>query len=257
MKTMDRRMAERRHGVTEQNARNRLRILIVLVSLVALAGAGLWLVRSPLLGVDRVTVTGVEHSDAAAIIERLGVTTGTPTISVDAAALEDALRSDPWIAAAAVTVTWPGSVEVEVDEHEPVAVVQMSDGFAHVTAAGHVVQRLEDASGRALIVIPNPGTVQAGSVLGQPALIGALEFVAALPLELVPETSVAVGSEDQIQAAVAGYQVRLGRAVDMPAKAAALVAVIEHGIDPGSFIDVTAPRRPAVTNPQAEVEGEG
>ena len=56
MKTMDRRIAERRHRVTEERARTRLRFVIGLVALVALAAAGFALVRSPLLSVNRVTV---------------------------------------------------------------------------------------------------------------------------------------------------------------------------------------------------------
>ncbi len=40
MKTMDRRIAERRHRVTEERARTRLRLVIGLVALVALAAAG-------------------------------------------------------------------------------------------------------------------------------------------------------------------------------------------------------------------------
>ena len=67
----------------------------------------------------------------------------------------------------------------------------------------------------------------------------------------------AVGADGQITAVVGDYGVRLGRAVEMRSKAAALVAVIDYGAEPGSFIDVTAPRRPAVANPQAEVEAEG
>jgi hypothetical protein len=43
----------------------------------------------------------------------------------------------------------------------------------------------------------------------------------------------------------------------MQSKASALVALIGHGLAPGSSIDITAPRRPAVANPQPEVEGEG
>lgn len=257
MKTMDRKMAERRRGVTEQRAANRLRLVILVVSLIGLAAAGFWLVRSPFLEIDGVAVTGAQHSDADAIIESLGVTAGTPTISVDAAAVERALRTDPWIAEASVVVTWPGTVDVEVSEHVPVAVVQVSEGFAHVTTTGHVVQMLDDAAGHPLITVPDAGPVRAGAELGGPALIGALEFVSVLPPELLPVTAVAVGGNDQLAATVGEYEVRLGRAIDMRSKAAALAALIDHGVEPGSSIDVTAAKRPAVANPQAEVEGEG
>jgi hypothetical protein len=256
MKTMDRKMAARRHGVTEQRAATRLRLLILAVGLVGLAAAAFWLVRSPLLEVDRVEISGAQHSEAAAVIERLGVTSGTPTISVDATALETALRADPWIADASVVVTWPGSVDVEVTEHIPIAAVQVPEGFAHVTAAGQVVQMLDDPAGLPLVTIPsNAGQVRAGVTIGGPALPGALEFASALPPELAAVTIVAVDGSNQLSAVVGDYQVRLGRAIDMRSKAAALLALIAYGVEPGSSIDVTAARRPAVTNPQGQLEG--
>lgn len=257
MKTMDRKMAARRHGVTEQRAATRLRVLIVVVGLIGLAAVAFWLVRSPFLEVDRVEISGAQHSEAAAIVERLGVTSGTPTISVDAAALETALRADPWIAEASVVVTWPGSVDVEVTEHVPVAAVQVPDGFAHVTTTGHVVAMLDEPAGFAVITIPRDvGPVRAGVTIGGPALPGALEFVSALPPELDAVTTVAVDGNNQLSATVGDYEVRLGRAIDMRSKAAALIALIEYGVEPGSSIDVTAARRPAVTNPQGQLEGE-
>lgn len=257
MRTMDRKIAARRHGVTEQRAATRLRVLIVAVGLIGLTAVGFWLVRSPLLEVDRVEISGTQHSEAAAVIERLGVTSGTPTISVDATALETALRADPWIAEASVVVTWPGSVDVEVTEHVPVAVVQVAEGFAQVTTTGHVVQMLDDPAGYPVVTIPpDAGPVRAGVTIGGSALPGALEFASALPPELAAVTIVAVDGNNQVSARVGDYEVRLGRAIDMRSKAAALAALIDYGVEPGSSIDVTAAHRPAVANPQGQLEGE-
>ena len=257
MKTMDRRIAQRRHGVNEHRARTRLRVVIGIVVVAAMAAAVYWVIRSPLLAIDRIIVTGAEHSNPGAAIESLGVAEGTPTIDVDAGAVETVLLSDPWIADASVAVTWPGTVEVEITEHVPVAVVQVSNGYAHVTLTGAVVQLLEDSAGMASITIAEPGVVRAGTLMEGAALLGAIEFVTGLPEQLQALTIVTVGADGQISAVVGEFGVRLGRAVDMSSKAAALVAVIDSGVAPDSLIDVTAPRRPAVANPQAEVEGEG
>lgn len=254
---MDRKIAQRRHGVTEQRAATRLRIVIALAALVAVMAAAFWIVRSPLLSIDRVVVSGDNHSNPRLVIDRLGVAEGTPTISVDAPALESALLADPWIAEATVVVTWPGSVNVEVTEHQPIALVQVANGFAHVTPTGNVVQLLDDPTGWPVIMTVNPQTVRAGAELGESAVLGTLEFVTALPAELQEATVVSIDADRHISATVGEYPVRLGRAVDMSAKAAALAAVIDHGIEAGSSIDVTAPRRPAVANPQVQVEGEG
>jgi len=254
---MDRKIAARRHGVTEQRAAARLRAVIGFVALVAVAAAAFWLVRSPLLAVEHITVNGVEHSSPQAALDRLGVVQGTPTISVDAGALEAALATDPWIAQATVVVTWPGTVDIEVVEHVPVAVVETGDGLAQVTAQGDVVQLVSEAAGYPTIVVAGAGPVRVGSARTGSELLGSLAFVSGLGAELPAVTVVTIGEDAQITAVVGEYQVRLGRAIDMGSKAAALVALIEYGVEPGSAIDVTAARRPAVTNPQAEVEGEG
>lgn len=257
MKTMDRKMAARRHGVTEQRAATRLRLLIIAVGLIGLAAVAFWLVHSPFLEVDRVEINGAQNSEAAAVIERLGVTAGTPTISVDAAALETALLADPWIADASVVVTWPGSVDVDVIEHVPVAAVQVPEGFAQVATTGQVVQMLDDPAGFPVVaILPDAGPVRAGVTIGGSALPGALAFVSALPPELAAVTIVVVDGNNRLSATVGDYEVRLGRAIDMHSKAAALVALMAYGLEPGSSIDVTAPRRPAVSNPQGQLEGE-
>lgn len=257
MKTMDRRMAERRHHVTEERARTRLRLVIGLVVLVAVAAAGFALVRSPLLSIDRVTVTGAEHSDPAAVLARFDVVPGTPTVSVDADAVEAALRADPWIADARVVVSWPGSVDVEVTEQVPVAAVATAGGYAFVTVDGVVVEMLDDPMGLALIAADVPETIRPGATISTAATLGALEFIGWLPADIARVTVVSVDEAGQLAATVDDLTVRLGRAREMQSKALALIALIGRGLAPGSYVDITAPRRPAVANPQAEVEDEG
>ena len=119
MNTMDHRIAERRHEVTEERARGRLRWLIWLVLLVVVVAAAIWFVNSPILSIRTVTVTGAERTDPAAIADGLGVRPGTPTISVKGGAIEAALLESPWVADVNVTVSWPGSVEIDVRERVP------------------------------------------------------------------------------------------------------------------------------------------
>lgn len=257
MNTMDRKIAARRHGVSEQRATARLKLVVGFVVLAVLAAAAFWLVRSPLLDVDRVTITGAEHSNPDAALDQLGVVQGAPTISVDAGALEAALVTDPWIADAGVVVTWPGTVDIEVIEHIPVAVVETLDGLASVTLEGDVVQLVGEAAGYSTIVVADAGPARPGSTMRATAVLGSLEFVAGLPTDLHAATVITIDGNGQISAVVRDYPVRLGRAIDMASKAASLVALIEYGVEPGSSIDVTAARRPAVTNPRGEVEGEG
>ena len=85
------------------------------------------------------------------------------------------------------------------------------------------------------------------------SVLGALEFVAALPLEL-KEGLVVETEGDDLVADVAGRHVVLGSSQDMAQKAVTLAALFDEGIDPDARINLVSPLRPAVTNPKPLVE---
>lgn len=255
MNTMDHRIAERRHEVTEERARGRLRWLIWLVLLVVAVAGAIWLVNSPVLSIRTVTVTGAERTDPAVIADRLGVRQGTPTISVDGSAIEETLLESPWVADATVTVAWPGSVEIDVREREPVASISTDLGEFDIALDGVVLERTAGASTPPSITSDGSNAVREGDRISHAATLGALEFVAGLSPALQRSATVAVAG-NTVDAQVDGYTVVLGRPVDMAFKAAAVEALITIGLEAGSRIDVTAPSRPAVAVPQSQLEGE-
>ena len=61
---------------------------------------------------------------------------------------------------------------------------------------------------------------------------------------------------DDLAATVMGYNVMVGATTDMAQKAVTLAVLLEEEeIAPGASINLVSPTRPAVTNPQPEVEG--
>lgn len=255
MNTMDHRIAERRHEVTEERARGRLRWLIWLVLLVGAIGAALWFVNSPILSIRTVTVTGAEQTDPAAVAESLGVRAGTPTISVGAGEIEAALLASPWVAEADVSVSWPGAVEIHVSERVPVASITTDLGRFNAAADGMLVQRVDENTIPPLIVSDQLGAAREGDRVTHAASYGALEFVAALPPPLRRSATVTV-TGDTVDALIGEYFIVLGRPNEMAFKAAAVAALVATGLEAGSRIDVTAPNRPAVAPPQSQLEGE-
>ena len=157
MNTMDHRIAERRHEVTEERARGRLRWLIWLVLLVVAVAAAIWFVNSPILSIRTVTVTGAERSDPAAVADGLGVRPGTPTISVKGGVIESTLLMNPWVADANVTVSWPGSVEIIVRERVPIASIATDLGVFDVAVDGVLVERSNGAPIQPIIEAARPG----------------------------------------------------------------------------------------------------
>jgi len=255
MNTMDHRIAERRREVTEERARGRLRWLIWLVLFVVAVAAAIWVVNSPILSVRTVTVTGAERTDPAAIADALGVRPGTPTISVKGGPVEAALLESAWIADVNVTVSWPGSVEIDVRERVPVATITTDLGDFDVALDGVLVQRTAGGSVPPIVRSDRAGTLREGDRISHAGTLGAVEFVAGLSPALQRSTTVTV-SGDRVDALVDQYTISLGRPVDMAFKAAAVEALIATGLEAGSRIDVTAPSRPAVAPPQSQLEGE-
>lgn len=255
MNTMDHRIAERRHEVTEERARHRLRWLIWLVVLVGVIAVGFWFIDSPVLSIRTVTVTGAERTDPVAIADGLGVRGGTPTISVDAGELEAALLASPWVAEANVTVSWPGSVEIHVRERVPVASVTTDLGRFNAAVDGVLVERVDDTTQPPIVISDRTGALREGDLIGHTGTLGALEFIAALPEALRESTTVTIDG-DTAAAVVAEYTIILGRPTEMAFKAAALEVLIATGLEAGSRIDITAPNRPAVAPPQSQLDVE-
>jgi cell division protein FtsQ len=243
--TIDHRIADRRRTVTEDGARRRLRRLLVLVFLFGLGGLAGWLLyHSSYLAVGEITVDGQAESRAAEILTDGGLTVGVPTINVRADRLEAALREDPWIAAATVRVTWPGSVTVEVLEREPLGWVQAGEEWLLVSETGAVLDAESEPLADMPLVSVGSALVLPGSTV-DPAAIAALEFVAALPDELIGG-AVVTGGGDEMSGEVAGYSLLLGYPIDMQDKAVAVAALLESGVPEGAEINVVSPDRPAV-----------
>jgi cell division protein FtsQ len=253
MTVMEPKLAERRKGVSEDRARGRLKWVLLFLVLVGAVVAGIWLIRSPVLSIREVSVAGAERSDPGAIIAGIGMGSGTPTIDVDQAAILQAVLSDPWVASADVQVSFPGSISVEVVEHVPFATVMAADGIVTVSAAGAVVPA-DPPAGAPRIAI-DTGPVTSGYNIANPLILGALRFVAALPPDLAATAEVVTDGEG-LTATVAGHRVLLGRPADMNEKAIVLASLIDSGLEVGAEVNVIAPLRPAVTNPQLQLEAE-
>jgi cell division protein FtsQ len=180
---------------------------------------------------------------------------GTPTIDVDGDAITMSILEDPWIESVMVEIVWPGSILIEVKERTPVAPVLAGEQWVLVAGDGGVIRSVSDPGTEAAVVVIDQGSLDPGDVISDPATLGALDFVRHLNERNRAGARIEMAGEG-LQAQVAGHLVRLGRPVDMAEKAAVLNALLNSGIEPGASIDLIAPLRPAVTNPQPVLEVE-
>lgn len=243
--TIDPRLAERRREVAEDRARRNVGRLVKFLVTFGVIGALVWLFLSPLLSVATVTTTGINSSTAASILKEQGVAEGTPLVLIRTGQAERELETDPWIRESVVELDWPQSVVVRVEERIPVAWVETDEGWG-----------LFAVDGVRLSTAPEPGEempwVQIGAVdptaeKPSPDLLGSLEFAAGLSEELGPGAKVRVEDGGELWAEVGGYQVRLGRAVEMNQKALSLAALIREQPPRGSILNLIAPTNPATS----------
>lgn len=250
--TIDRRIADRRRTVREAGARKRLRWSIGVLIAVALVGVAGWFVyQSSHLTVRNIVIDGQVRSAAVTTIEQAGVVPGVPTINVDGAGLETDLLRDPWIADARVTVTWPGSVTVEILEHRPVAWVESPSGWMLASAAGTIIATAPQPDAAHPHITVDGVELALGEDVDRTTL-AALAFLRALPPNVAAGASVG-GRLDDMTALVAGHEVVLGYGADMEDKARAVTALLATAQPEGAVISVVSPERPAV-KPRRQVE---
>jgi hypothetical protein len=240
------RLMERRRTVAEDNAKRNVGRLLRFLAVLVLVGAAVWFTFSPWLSVSQVDTTGIAVSSANSILADRGVVAGTPMVRISAIGTERALLGDPWIASAEVDLHWPDRVSVEIVERTPIAWTLTSDGWTRRAVDGVALPSgSEPDADMARVEMPR---LIAGEVESDPDMAGALEFVESLAPRLRPDT-VVFEDGGELWATVNGHEVRLGRGVDMVAKALSLQALLEEDIPENATLVLIAPTNPAVTTP--------
>lgn len=243
---MDPRLLERRKAVAEDSAQRNVGRLLRFLVLVVLAGILMWLAFSPLLSISQVRTAGISASAANEILASNRVVAGTPMIMLRPKSVERALELDPWVRSARVHRGWPDEVIVRVDERIPVAWFQTADGWARRDIEGVAVPG-PGAPDDTLpwIRLPEIDDVDAESSV---FVVGAAEFVAGLSDSKFSDTTMRV-EDGELWAVVGGFQVRLGRPVEMGSKATSLIVLLMQPLEQGSTLILIAPTHPAVQAP--------
>lgn len=251
--SVDPRLIERRKSVAEDNAKKSMSRLLKFLLFLLLAGSLLWLVFSPWLSIKQVTTSGILASNSHSVLTEEGVVAGTPMILASTSRVEERLLEDPWVAEATVRRVWPDEVTVEVVERTPTAWVRTEDAWARRAVDGIALPSESDPDEDMAWIEMSEMTDREAT--DSTELLGALEFVEALPTDLRPDT-VVTRIDGEVWATVDDYQVRLGRAVDMTEKALSLDALLDEGIPEGSTVVLIAPTNPAVLTPDQVDQGE-
>lgn len=242
MVDIDPRMTARRREVAEVRARSSFSRIIWTLAFTAMVGSAVLLARSPLLAVQHIEVEGMALSEVESAISGAGLVLGRPMLLIKTTGVESALEADPRVKSVEVRLDWPQTARVVLERRIPVAWAPVGDGWGLVSIEGVVVAEATvptlDLGHLDIPIGPDPSA----------HVLGGLVFLA----ELAPQPGIAVVVRQEGQelwADVAGTLVRLGRPIEMEAKALALVALLAEGIPSGSTVNLVAPTRPAVIPP--------
>ena len=242
---VDRRFVARRRQVAEVEARSSLTRLIWALVLAMAVAITVWLFRSPILAVGSIEVNGFAADEIEPILNANGVLLGRAMVSVRPDNVSTALLADPRIKAASVELDWPQGVVVDIEPREAVAWANLGGHWGQVAVDGVIMATApEPSDGLPILEVPWDGSQPSQQALG------GLEFLGALD-SLVAQQTVVITRGAEIWAILPNVMVRLGRPVDMTAKAFALEAVLAQGVEIGSVVNLLAPTRPAVLDPES------
>jgi cell division protein FtsQ len=253
---VDPRMRSRRVAVRRDQGQRRLKRATVALGVVAVLVGAAAATQSPLLDVDRVDVRGARRTGTPDVRQAAAIEPGDTMLGVDAAQAAARIEELPWIDQAAVARHWPGTVEIEVTERRPLAVVGVAEGRG----------ALVDPSGRVLEVTAEPpadlpeltgvrGRIVEGEQLDTNAR-GAVAVLRAVTERLPGPNDGGLGDvvsvSTELDASLAsGGTIRFGTTEELDDKVVAVEAVLAD-VDTAclAVLDVRVPTSPALTRHQ-------
>lgn len=142
---VDPRLRARRIAVRKDVGRRRLHRLILLIVVAVVALAAVIVLKSPVLDVDEIAVSGARATGADAIAEASGVGVGSAILLADLSDVRRSVEALPWVEEATVDRELPGSLVIDVIERTPSAVVS-GEGSVLVDPDGHVLSSADPAA---------------------------------------------------------------------------------------------------------------
>ena len=246
---IDPRIKERRIEIARNEGRRRLRVLVVILSVVvvllALAGA----TRSSLLDVDHIIIAGLNHTGADDVVHAGGLDSHRLMMDVHADVMSRRIERLPWVADAHVVRDWPATIRITIRERSAVAAVPANaGGWALVDRRGRVLARQAQPATALPQVTGGPPAGRVGGTVAKPVLVG-LQVAAALPPELRPKVPVVILGPDGVDLRLLPTGVvKLGSTDQLTAKLDAVITMMQRAnLAHLAVLDVRVPSAPVLT----------
>ena len=215
----------------------RWRLLLAALLVLVVLGTGVFAVWfSSWLDVEEIAVSGAQTISADDVRARADIDPGTPLARVDLERAEARIRSLAVVKNADVSRQWPDTVLIDIEEREPIAVVEIGGRLRGMDAEGVVFRDYNKAPPGLPRVQTEIGTTAAA--LREAALV-----ISALPESLTRIVDyLQVTTVDEISLFLKdGRQVVWGSADDSATKARVLADLLKTKAD---VYDVSVPTQP-------------
>jgi cell division protein FtsQ len=227
------------------------RSLLVGFVLVASVLLAYWGARSTsVFAVELVDVQGAPPAVVRDVRAATRETVGRSLLSVDARAIEDALRALPSVAGASVDRAFPHTLVIKVAPEQPVAVVRRGHGAWLATGTGRVIRVIHVGSHRGFprLWLKRDVPVDVGRRLPA-SLVQATRALAAARDVRIPHHVQAVrATEGQLTLVLrGGPEIRLGVPRHIILKLAVAARVFPLLADGTVYVDVSVPERPVAS----------
>jgi len=243
-RAIDPRIRERRVAVLRAKGRRRLRWMVGVIVLAALAAAAWAVTHSSLLDVERIRVTGTQQATPRQVRLAARVKPGDAILFIDTGAIARRVERVAWVDKARVERSLGGEVDIHVTERRPVAWVRRApDRVALVDARGRVLADAAEPPPN-LGELTGLGTVPEAGREVTPVMIA--DVLGNLPPALGLRTTRISVADDEVTLALRDApEVRLGAPRDVAAKGRAALAVLAStAATPPRYIDVRVPGAP-------------
>jgi cell division protein FtsQ len=222
-------------------------VLLVLAVVAGFVGA----LRSPLLDVDRVLVTGAARTGRDTVLEAAGIRAGEQLVDVDLNGAGKRVAALPWVLHVRVSRSLDGVVRVAVEERVPVATVAVGSGRLLVDETGRVIGPPVDGVPAGLVAIEGlEGPFSAGDQL-PPSAAAALVVAGRLDQDLAGALQSLRPGPDLTGRLAVGGEVLLGGTDRLSAKLRSLATVLDQvDLTCLATVDLRAPGNPVLTRAQ-------
>ena len=250
MVDMDPRIQERRIEILRAKGKRRLRVVLLIVSLVLLIIGGVVVTKSSLLDVDSIIVKGADSELANLIEEQSGIRKSTPLLEVNSRSAISRIKQIPQIKSARISKSFGGDVTINVTLRSPVAAASDKDSWVLLDSDGRVVDRILELPFGYPVVEGLEKPLEIGKSVSEQGL-SAIDLAKNLPPILAADiSSIQVGETLELNLYGEG-KVLFGDTSNRTEKILAVATILEQAdLNDLVHVDVRAPRNPVVCRSQ-------